>query len=55
MVSHGSGFPMCPEKVIFVIIDGLGDVTIPAFGDRTPLEVSHMPTMDAISGVCVCV
>ena len=39
------------EKVVLVIIDGIGDLTIPAFGDRTPLEVAHVPTLDAIAGV----
>jgi hypothetical protein len=38
------------EKVVFVLIDGIGDVSIPAFGDRTPLEVAHVPYMDAIAG-----
>lgn len=39
-----------PEKVILVIIDGIGGCTIPAFGDRSPLEVAHVPTLDAIAG-----
>lgn len=43
-----------PDKVILVIIDGIGDVTIPAFGDRTPLQVSHTPNMDCISGLHLC-
>ena len=54
MVSLGrSGAPYQPassEKVVILIVDGLGDITIPALGDRTPLEVSHVPTMDAIAG-----
>jgi hypothetical protein len=37
-------------KALLVIIDGIGDVTIPAFGDRTPLEVAHTPNLDAIAG-----
>ncbi len=43
-----------PHKVVLVIIDGIGDVTIPAFGDRTPLEVAHTPNMDALAGVYPC-
>lgn len=41
---------MVSEKVLMVLIDGLGDVAIPAFGDRTPLEVAHVPFLDAIAG-----
>ncbi|WIA32441.1 hypothetical protein OEZ86_003263 [Tetradesmus obliquus] len=38
-----------PDKVILVIVDGVGDVTIPAFGDRTPLQVAHTPNLDCIA------
>ena len=38
------------ESVLLLIIDGLGDVAIPSFGDRTPLEVAHTPNLDAIAG-----
>ena len=38
------------EKVLLLIIDGVGDVTIPAFGDRTPLQVAHTPNLAAIAG-----
>lgn len=38
------------ERVLLLHVDGLGDVTIPAFGDRTPLEVAHVPFLDAIAG-----
>lgn len=37
------------EKVLFLLVDGIGDVSIPAFGDRTPLEVAHTPALDAIA------
>eukprot|EP00775_Hariotina_reticulata_P006508 gene6508-6735_t len=42
---------MCssPAKIILVLIDGVGDVTIPAFGHRTPLQVAHTPNMDCIA------
>lgn len=39
-----------PGKVLLLIIDGVGDVSIPAFGDRTPLQVAHTPNLDAIAG-----
>jgi 2,3-bisphosphoglycerate-independent phosphoglycerate mutase len=38
------------ERVVLVIVDGVGDVSIPAWGDRTPLEVAHVPYLDAIAG-----
>ena len=50
MLSRKHARNAAAEKVILVIIDGIGDCTIPAFGDRSPLEVAHVPTMDAIAG-----
>jgi hypothetical protein len=41
---------MAPAKVVLIIIDGVGDVTIPAFGDNTPLQVAHTPNLDAVAG-----
>jgi hypothetical protein len=41
-----------PDKIVLVLIDGVGDVTIPAFGDRTPLQVAHTPNMDCVAGAC---
>lgn len=38
------------SKVFTLIIEGLGDVVLPCLGDRTPLEVSQMPFLDAIAG-----
>jgi hypothetical protein len=35
---------------VLVLVDGIGDVTIPAFGDKTPLQVAHTPNMDCIAG-----
>mmetsp|Transcript_32653 Transcript_32653/g.82862 ORF Transcript_32653/g.82862 Transcript_32653/m.82862 type:complete len:503 (-) Transcript_32653:247-1755(-) len=40
---------MGAEKVLMLLVDGIGDVTLPAFGDRTPLEVAHVPFLDAIA------
>jgi 2,3-bisphosphoglycerate-independent phosphoglycerate mutase len=37
-------------RVVLVLIDGVGDVSVPSLGDRTPLEVAHTPNMDAIAG-----
>ncbi len=41
---------MAPGRVAFVLIDGLGDVSIPELGNRTPLEAAHTPHLDAIAG-----
>jgi 2,3-bisphosphoglycerate-independent phosphoglycerate mutase len=37
-------------RAVLVIVDGLGDVSVPSFGGRTPLQVAHTPNMDAIAG-----
>jgi 2,3-bisphosphoglycerate-independent phosphoglycerate mutase len=38
------------NKVAFVLIDGVGDVTIPCLGFKTPLETAKTPVLDAIAG-----
>ncbi|MDR7414856.1 MAG: alkaline phosphatase family protein [Armatimonadota bacterium] len=37
-------------KILYVILDGLGDRPIPALGNRTPLEAAHTPHLDALAG-----
>ena len=39
-----------PRGIAFVLIDGLGDVSIPELGNRTPLEAAHTPFLDALAG-----
>ncbi|PPD73154.1 hypothetical protein GOBAR_DD29928 [Gossypium barbadense] len=39
------------RRVAFVLIDGLGDVSIPKFGCKTPLQAANVPNLDAIAGV----
>jgi 2,3-bisphosphoglycerate-independent phosphoglycerate mutase len=52
MADHSAHQQACPpDKLVLVIIDGVGDVTIPAFGDMTPLQVAHTPNLDCIAGV----
>jgi len=34
------------KKVIFIVIDGLGDEEIPEFKNKTPLEAAHTPNLD---------
>lgn len=42
--------PAEPERLAFVLIDGVGDVSIPQFGFKTPLEVANLPHLDAVAG-----
>lgn len=41
---------MAERKIAFVLVDGIGDVSIPRLGFRTPLEVARTPVLDAIAG-----
>lgn len=41
---------MSRENVVLVLIDGIGDVSVPALGHRTPLQAASTPFMDAIAG-----
>jgi 2,3-diphosphopglycerate-independent phosphoglycerate mutase len=41
------------RRVAFVLIDGLGDVSIPKFGYKTPLQVAKIPNLDAIASAGV--
>jgi 2,3-bisphosphoglycerate-independent phosphoglycerate mutase len=36
-------------KLIFVVIDGMGDLPIQALGNKTPLEAAQTPNMDALA------
>lgn len=37
------------RRIAFVLIDGLGDVSIPRFQYKTALEVANTPNLDAIA------
>lgn len=37
------------RRVAFVLIDGLGDVSLPRFGYKTPLQVAKVPHLDAVA------
>ncbi|KAI4387852.1 hypothetical protein MLD38_000246 [Melastoma candidum] len=41
------------RRVAFVLIDGLGNVSIPKFGHRTPLQAARVPNLDAIASAGV--
>ena len=38
-----------PKKILYVILDGLGDDPLPALGGRTPLEVAQTPHLDSLA------
>lgn len=42
------------QKTLLIILDGLGDRPVKAFGGKTPLEAASTPNMDSLaaSGVC---
>lgn len=37
------------QKVVFVMIDGLADVSIPRLGHKSPLQAAKTPMMDTIA------
>ena len=37
------------NKVIFLVLDGLGDIPNPAFGLKTPLEAARKPNIDGLA------
>lgn len=37
-------------KAVVLIIDGLGDLPVPALDNRTPLEAAHTPVLDRLAG-----
>jgi 2,3-bisphosphoglycerate-independent phosphoglycerate mutase len=42
------------QKGVMIILDGLGDRGIPAFGGKTPLEVADTPNMDRLVSAGQC-
>ncbi|XAR51580.1 Phosphoglycerate mutase (2,3-diphosphoglycerate-independent) [Bertholletia excelsa] len=42
-----------PKRIAFVLIDGLGDVSLPGFGYKTPLQIAKVPNLDAIASAGV--
>ncbi|XP_050226403.1 uncharacterized protein LOC126676278 [Mercurialis annua] len=44
------GSPHQPKRrVAFVLVDGVGDVSLPRFGYKTPLQAAKTPNLDAIA------
>ena len=42
--------PCSSYKLAFVLIDGVGDVSVPPLGEQTPLQAAHIPFLDVLSG-----
>jgi len=42
------------NKVILLIMDGLGDRPIKELGNKTPLEAAHTPNLDALAAKGIC-
>ncbi|MGH2757397.1 MAG: phosphoglycerate mutase, partial [Actinomycetota bacterium] len=38
-----------PRKILYVILDGLGDEPVPGLGDKTPLQAARTPNLDALA------
>lgn len=48
------GSPQLPKKrVAFVLIDGLGDVSLPRLGYKTPLQAAKLPNLDGMASAGV--
>lgn len=42
------------KKILYVVLDGLGDRPIPDLGNKTPLEAAETPGLDALAAQGVC-
>lgn len=38
-----------PSKILYLVMDGLGGLPHPEFGDRSELEVANLPNLDALA------
>ena len=41
-------------KIIFIVIDGLGDQLVPELGNKTPLESATKPNLDVLASQGIC-
>jgi len=42
------------KKILYVVLDGLGDRPIPALGNQTPLEAARTPGLDSLAAKGIC-
>lgn len=38
------------RKIVFLLIDGIGDVALPQLMHMTPLQIARTPVMDTVAG-----
>lgn len=38
------------RRIMFLLVDGLGDVSVSALGGYTPLQAAKTPHLDALAG-----
>ena len=41
---------MPEHRLVFLLVDGIGDVNLPQLADMTPLQVADTPIFDAVAG-----
>lgn len=42
------------KKILYVVLDGLGDRPIPDLGNKTPLEAAETPGLDSLAAKGIC-